>query len=149
MQVSISLIFFWCHKKYQAHLWQLIGTYPLIEGDLLIFIQSSSIHSRSNIKLWMLPNDINDFHKRHKKPTSPVGGEENPQGAHSLSGFFYVTTAQTCRLYVWQFINTMQTNITMYIWMGYFLEAKSGVLKMKCFFLNKMEALSVKVWNWF
>ena len=29
--------------------------------------------------------------------------------------------------------------------MGYFLEAKSGVLKMKWFLKNKMEAISVKV----
>ena len=52
---------------------------------------------------------------------------------------------QSCKLYVQYLVNTSNgISLCIYEWV-IILEAKSGVLKMKWFLKNKMEALSVKV----
>ena len=87
------------------------------------------------------------FIKNTKKPTSPIGSEENPQGAHSLSGLFYVTRALPYHAdCMFDSLSTQCKPILphIYEWVA-FLQVKSGVLKMKWFLKNKMEALSVKV----
>ena len=87
------------------------------------------------------------FIKNTKNLPLPLEVRKTHRGPTPCQGFMYVTRALP--YHVDCMFDTIMTqckpiSLHIYEWVT-FLEAKSGVLKMKWFLKNKMEALSVKI----